>query len=144
MPRPMSNAYQTCSNHKTDPNSPLAKTLRTLTISSDHCFLLVLPLLSVVTEFFQIRRTDRPRFVSYDCSVSVTTDFKAGSGQIVPPFYFFLATTDNPETRIFSNSRHALIGLPGSVILNRRLDTFVLDTLAPLHESAGAFLRVKG
>ena len=51
----MSNAYQTGSNHNTDPNSPRTKTLQTLTISDDHSFLLVLPLLSVVTVNYVVK-----------------------------------------------------------------------------------------
>ena len=51
----MSNAYQTCSNHKTEPNSPRTKTLQTLTISGGRCFLFVFPLLSVVTVNYVVK-----------------------------------------------------------------------------------------
>ena len=51
----MSNAYRTCSTQTSDPNSPRTKTLRTLTISSDHSFLLVSSLLSVVTVNYVFR-----------------------------------------------------------------------------------------
>ena len=42
----------------------------------------------------QIRRTDRPRFVCYDGSVSISTDFEAGSGQVVPPVQLGLKPGD--------------------------------------------------